>query len=237
MLGLHEYLNYYQKIDKTKPFRLISFAVGILSYLIISLQATPYVPAVFLVIIPLLFVLLIMTFLFSHGSKPVINAVISIAGIIYVSMPFALMTLIGKPGISTGDYQPWSIMGYFILMWVYDVFAYLTGSLFGKHSLYPSVSPGKSWEGVIGGLVFTLIAAYPVYLLSGEFNLFHWAVIAVIIVTFGTLGDLTESRLKRQANVKDSGHILPGHGGVLDRFDGVLFNAPAVLCYILIFAA
>ncbi|MDZ7741626.1 MAG: phosphatidate cytidylyltransferase [Bacteroidota bacterium] len=201
-----------------------------------SLQATDFPLYSLLFAVPVILILLLAFSLFTAGAKSLLNGLLGISGIIYISIPFALLTMLGNPAFTEKNYRPWIILGYFILMWVYDVFAYLSGSLLGKHPLYKSISPKKSREGFIGGSLFTIAAAYPVFLLSGEFNWMHWGVIALIIVTFGTLGDLAESLLKRQAEVKDSGHIMPGHGGVLDRFDGVLLSAPAVLCYIILFA-
>ncbi|MCF8236102.1 MAG: phosphatidate cytidylyltransferase, partial [Bacteroidales bacterium] len=116
-----------------------------------------------------------------------------------------------------------------------DVFAYVVGSLIGRRKLFRQISPGKTWEGTLGGALITFGLAW---LIAGFFQVFlfeQWAVITAIIIIFGTLGDLTESMIKRSVNIKDSGTIIPGHGGVLDRFDGVLFSAPMVLIYLLLF--
>ncbi len=118
------------------------------------------------------------------------------------------------------------IMGIFILIWVNDSFAYLTGKMLGRHKLFPSVSPKKTIEGTIGGLVFAIIAAYFLGLWAPVLRPSEWMALAVVLVSMGSIGDLIESKLKRQAGVKDSGAILPGHGGMLDRLDSLVFAAP-----------
>ncbi|MEL4307892.1 phosphatidate cytidylyltransferase [Joostella sp. CR20] len=118
------------------------------------------------------------------------------------------------------------IIGIFILIWVNDSFAYLVGKSIGKNKLFPSVSPKKTIEGFIGGLVFALGAAYLLYKYSDELNLQQWLLLAFIVVVTGSIGDLVESKFKRLAGVKDSGAILPGHGGLLDRLDSLIFAAP-----------
>nr|WP_262911770.1 phosphatidate cytidylyltransferase [Joostella atrarenae] len=118
------------------------------------------------------------------------------------------------------------IVGIFILIWVNDSFAYLVGKSIGKHKLFPSVSPKKTVEGFIGGLIFALGAAYILFIYSGELNLVQWMVLALVVVVTGSVGDLVESKFKRLAGVKDSGAILPGHGGLLDRLDSLIFAAP-----------
>ncbi|QWX84379.1 phosphatidate cytidylyltransferase [Cellulophaga sp. HaHaR_3_176] len=118
------------------------------------------------------------------------------------------------------------IMGIFILIWVNDSFAYLVGKSIGKNKLFPSVSPKKTWEGAIGGLVFSLIAAFIMSKFEAHISLYQWLILAIVIVVTGNLGDLLESKFKRAAGVKDSGAILPGHGGMLDRLDSLVFAAP-----------
>lgn len=118
------------------------------------------------------------------------------------------------------------IMGIFILIWVNDSFAYLSGKLLGRHKLFPSVSPKKTVEGTTGGLVFALVAAYCLGQWTPVLRTSEWMALAVVLVSMGSMGDLIESKLKRLAGVKDSGAILPGHGGMLDRLDSLVFAAP-----------
>jgi phosphatidate cytidylyltransferase len=133
-----------------------------------------------------------------------------------------------------GFYNRGLILGYFFLLWSSDSFAYVFGNLLGKTKLFERISPKKSWEGFIGGLISTVAISFLLAYFNPEIATIHWVVIAVLIVVCGSLGDLTESLLKRSLNVKDSGSILPGHGGMLDRFDGLLLSAPFVFAYITI---
>jgi phosphatidate cytidylyltransferase len=119
-----------------------------------------------------------------------------------------------------------------VLIWVNDSFAFLVGKNFGKRKLFIAVSPKKTQEGFIGGLLFSLVAAFIISRYNLDFTVINWLVIALIVSVIGTLGDLVESKLKRQANIKDSGTIMPGHGGILDRLDSLLFAAPFVYLYI-----
>jgi phosphatidate cytidylyltransferase len=126
-------------------------------------------------------------------------------------------------------------MGFFLLLWTSDTGAYLAGKSFGKTKLFERISPKKTWEGSIGGTILSLAVAYGISNVLGfdDVTTFDWMVIAVLVVIFGTFGDLFESLLKRNLHIKDSGTILPGHGGVLDRFDGLFLAIPAVFFYLL----
>ena len=150
-------------------------------------------------------------------------------GVIYLAVPLAVFPLIA---FVSGSYDFRLLFGFFIILWTYDSFAYLTGVLLGKHKIYPSISPKKSWEGFAGGLIFAVASAFIIAGYFGILSKYEWIVVAVIVVIFGTIGDFFESFLKRKANLKDSGNIIPGHGGILDRFDSVLFSIPAVFLYL-----
>jgi phosphatidate cytidylyltransferase len=126
------------------------------------------------------------------------------------------------------------ITGIFVIVWVNDSFAYLTGTALGRNKLFPSVSPKKTIEGAIGGFVFALLASYLIAQYDQFLSLNQWLIIATLLVVFGNLGDLVESKFKRIAQIKDSGAILPGHGGILDRLDSLVFAAPFVYLFIMI---
>ena len=128
------------------------------------------------------------------------------------------------------------IMGVFILIWVNDSFAYLVGKSIGRTKLFPSISPKKTLEGYLGGLIFALAAAYLLAKYEGKLTLNEWLVLATVIVVMGALGDLLESKFKRLAGVKDSGAILPGHGGMLDRLDSLVFAAPFAYLTLMLFS-
>lgn len=152
----------------------------------------------------------------------------------YVILPFLL--IIRLPFLIPGTYSPYIIIGSFILIWTNDTFAYIVGKAIGKHKLFERISPKKTIEGFLGGMVFALIGAY---ILSRFENFINpvfsssliWMGAAIILVIFGTLGDLVESQLKRKAGVKDSGNIMPGHGGILDRLDSIIFAIPFLFLY------
>ncbi len=147
----------------------------------------------------------------------------------YITIPFTLLTQI--PFINN-NYHPNIIIGFFILIWINDSFAYLVGSTLGRTKLYEKISPNKTVEGAIGGLLATVIAAYFISIYFTSLSYLNWTIIALITVIFGVLGDLMESKFKREAGVKDSGNLIPGHGGFLDRLDSVIFAAPFVYVYL-----
>ncbi|CAM1364306.1 Phosphatidate cytidylyltransferase [Tenacibaculum litopenaei] len=147
----------------------------------------------------------------------------------YIIFPFCFLMLLP---VINNSYHPWILLYIVILIWTNDSFAYIVGKNLGKNKLFESVSPKKTIEGFVGGVVFACIAAVTISYFSNLFSLVHWLIIAVIVGIFGTVGDLVESKFKRQANVKDSGTIMPGHGGLLDRLDSLFFLAPFVYLYI-----
>jgi len=149
----------------------------------------------------------------------------------YVIIPFLLII---KLPFLTNTFNPYIIIGMYIIIWANDTFAYIVGKSMGKHKLFERISPKKTIEGFVGGMIFSVAVAY----ILGQNEYFNtsltpwqWMIFAAILVIFGTLGDLVESHLKRNAGVKDSGNIMPGHGGILDRLDSVLFAIPFLFLY------
>lgn len=204
---------------------------GMLIYALTGLIGLGYLDIRFIYLLLLIFFLTFVFELFrkQNASQERIGA--WFMGFIYVALPFGLMSSLFVSGNLDG-FRIDILIGMFIIIWSSDVFAYLVGSWIGKHRLFERISPKKSWEGSIGGLVFAMLAAYILSLIFHHFTLIEWFIFAVIVVITGALGDLIESMLKRQAGVKDSGTLLPGHGGVLDRFDAVLFATPFVFVYV-----
>lgn len=147
----------------------------------------------------------------------------------YIIFPFCYLLLL--PFIDNG-YYPNVIIFIILLIWTNDSFAYLVGKNFGKRKLFERISPKKTIEGFIGGMLFSIILGAVIGKYSDIFSIIDWVIIAVIVAVFGTFGDLVESKFKRQANVKDSGNIMPGHGGLLDRLDSLFFVAPFVYLYV-----
>jgi len=168
---------------------------------------------------------------FISSRKPSANNVgLSLAGIVYINLGIICFVSIGL--MPDRAYNAPLVLGFLIILWSSDTFAYLTGRAFGKTPLAPKISPKKTWEGSIGGAICTLGISYILFKTIGQLNLLEWLGFALIIIVFGTFGDLIESRFKRILGVKDSGNILPGHGGILDRFDSLLFAAPFVLIFL-----
>ncbi len=148
-----------------------------------------------------------------------------VISLLYLGAGCIFLTLIPYQGNSFAKFL---IFGIFILMWVNDSFAYLVGKSFGKTKLFERISPKKTIEGFIGGFAFSLVAAYFLYKYTDVLPLIHWLILATVTVILGSIGDLIESKFKRKAGVKDSGAILPGHGGLLDRLDSLVFAAPFI---------
>lgn len=187
---------------------------------------------IYLLIAPLLIIIPVVE-LYRNRDKPFENIAYTITGIVYIALPFWLLNLFPvTKQAGKYEYHKEVVLGFFILVWMYDTGAYLVGSAIGKRRLFERISPKKSWEGAIGGVLIAVLSAYLISLFFSVLQYTDWITIALIIVITGTYGDLTESMLKRKLHIKDSGTILPGHGGLLDRFDSVLFAAPAVFVYL-----
>lgn len=246
VLGLWEFYSLAEK-GNTTPRKILGVVAGSVFYLVSTLYLNRIIPGIYLIIpVPLLFFIFIFE-LFSkpclsdHQSgnpgKPLVNIAITLSGIFYIALPLTLLSYLAYPpppypGFELFKYNPNVLLGFFFLIWTNDTAAYLTGVKFGKHRLFERISPKKTWEGSIGGAIISLIAAYIISIYFTELRLIDWLGISVIIIIFGTLGDLVQSLFKRSINVKDSGNILPGHGGILDRFDGVLLSVPFVFIYL-----
>ncbi len=176
---------------------------------------------------------LLLYYLFSKKEKLFNTFQKFVIGLFYIGGGCIFLTMIPY---TNDDFVKFLIIGIFLLIWVSDSFAYITGSLFGRHKLFSRVSPKKTVEGALGGLVFALATAYLLAKYEPIVSPIHWVVLAAIIVIAGSMGDLVESKMKRAAGVKDSGAILPGHGGMLDRLDSLVFAAPFAYLTLNIFA-
>ncbi len=170
----------------------------------------------------------IVTLLWSRSTVP------SLLAILWLAIPVTCYFLLGYLG-GNGNYTPRLPLMVMVLLWVNDTFAYLTGKVTGHHPMTPELSPGKTWEGLAGGILFTQLGGYLFSRITGEYAAGQWVLISLLISGAGLAGDLFESGLKRKHHIKDTGGILPGHGGILDRFDSLFFVAPvmAILFYIL----
>ena len=245
-------LEFYKIVssDKARANRWIGVSCGSAIFAISFFYAKNVVSSdIFIFLIPLMMALFLGK-LYTKDQCAFRSIAYTLAGIVYIALPFALCTGMmfppqenlnfeGRlliPILSNYDnYLPDILFGFFILLWANDTFAYLTGILIGRHRLFERISPKKSWEGFFGGLIGTAALSYLVAKIFPVLPVFHWAVMAAIIVIFGVYGDLIESLLKRNFEIKDSGRFLPGHGGILDRFDSVFIAAPMTYFYLKIF--
>ncbi len=247
MIGLNEFYKIAEKMG-AKPFKVVGFIFGIITYigvvpltkfisnpgdddLDVSVQYSSMedLQSGFLALIILCPFILLATALFSKKENSIQNALYSLGGIIYAVIPFGLLnqTVFYDDGCTGAFFTPNLILGIIFLIWSNDTFAYLGGSLFGKNKMIERVSPGKTWEGTIIGVLITFGLSFLFNMLY-NFGDYTWQILGIIVPVLATIGDLVESKLKREAGVKDSGSIMPGHGGVLDRFDSLIFVSPFV---------
>ena len=218
----------------SKTHLLFGEILSVSFFAITALVALQVIPNKFLLIDPLLLMLPFLVALFSNNFDFKHISAFFYGPILYLCMPCSMMVFMYRQDLFGEIAGPILLLMVFGLIWINDVFAYFTGHLLGKHKLFPRISPGKTIEGSLGGLVFTTIA---LCIANHYLQLIPIPVaiaLAIISIVFGTLGDLCESMLKRQAGVKDSGNLIPGHGGILDRFDSILFSVPFIFVYLLL---
>ncbi len=228
ILGTREFYTLSEK-GGSQPPKIIGTIISSLFYISNALICMGYANKGILILnLPLIFLIFIIE-LYSKAQDPFRNIAFTLMGIIYVALPFSILNYLSW---QSGIYNYQLIFGIFFILWSSDSGAYLVGSAMGKHKLFLRVSPGKTWEGSIGGAIVSYIVTY---IISGWYtgiSRMDWMIIATIVIIFGTLGDLVKSIYKRSVNVKDSGNILPGHGGILDRFDSLIMSTPFVFTYL-----
>jgi phosphatidate cytidylyltransferase len=231
--GLIEFYNITNS-DKIKPHFFTGMFITVVMFVFSANSAFNAISLEYLLIlIPLSFSVFIFE-LFRNKQNPLQNIATTLLGLFYIALPLSLLVFIPNISLENGVFKKGLLLGFFILIWTNDTFAYLIGVKFGKNKLFERVSPKKSWEGSFGGFLFSIIVAYILSLFFIDLNTMEWIGMAIIIVVFGSIGDLIESLFKRSLNIKDSGNILPGHGGILDRLDAVLIAAPFVFFYLLL---
>lgn len=223
------------KLIKVKDpnFSLVSsLTLGSITYLLIALVAFKILSHSTLVLLVVIAFSAILIELFRKKTDPILNVSTALFSIIYTAIPLALSLFLFTDNGETVFEKRILILGYFFIIWVYDSGAYIVGSIFGKNKVDVEISPLKTWEGCLGGAFFAVLTAF---ILSKHFDILsscQWAVLSLIISTTAVMGDFLESLFKRSVNVKDSGKLLPGHGGVLDRFDSTIMSMPFVFCYL-----
>jgi phosphatidate cytidylyltransferase len=181
-----------------------------------------------------LFFLTFVIEIYRKRPRPLENIAVTLTGVIYVALPLALLNLMNDSNTAYFLGFPAYLLGYFIITWFYDTGAYLCGKSFGKHKFFERISPKKTWEGTVAGAMVALLTSLAISYMVPVVAKADWLMLAILVVVFGTFGDLTESLFKRSLNIKDSGNILPGHGGILDRFDTVFISAPFVFLYFIL---
>jgi phosphatidate cytidylyltransferase len=233
MIGLSEFYNIAEKLN-SKPYRILGLMFGGALYLVslninllFALNLKSFPDNVLVRVIPFLvlaFFALLAVPVFKKNDNSIRDVSFTLFGILYAVVPFITLNLL----VSNNGYDPKLVLGIIFLIWSSDTFAYLGGSIFGKNKMIERISPGKTWEGTIIGVIIT----FGVSFLIKEFYIgdegYFWPMLGLLVPVLATIGDLVESMLKRQAGVKDSGKIMPGHGGVLDRFDSLIFVAPLI---------
>lgn len=235
-LSVHEFAQLMNRHGEAYVNPTISALGG--AYLVLAFTTyftQPHVGSgVFLPYLGLLLYLLVAE-LYRKHPNPIGCWALTFMSQLYVALPFALLSVLAfhnNPADSSVSYNPIIPLSIFVFIWLSDTGAYCFGSLFGKNRLFERISPKKSWEGSIGGGVVSILSSLVFARFFPIMPMWQWAGLALIVVIFGTWGDLTESLLKRQLGIKDSGNILPGHGGMLDRFDSALLAIPAAVVYL-----
>lgn len=233
IVGMTEFFRMV-KPAKIYPQQTLGILIGSVAFLVPAIAGHGFISPKYLALLPVLIFALFVAELFRNKPNAIHNLAFTVFPVAYIAIPLTALVLLMSP-LAAGEIASWHIVfSFFIISWSYDTFAYLTGMFLGKHKFFERISPKKTWEGTIGGLLFGLGAAYILSIFFFELTLIQWLFAALIIMVAGIFGDLSESLLKRRFEVKDSGNFFPGHGGVLDRFDAVLFSAPALFCYLIL---
>lgn len=236
IVGMHEFYALSEK-QGDAPQRIVGIVTGLVLFLLIFGEAVHLFNSRSLVLCGAAYVLLSLPAMFilelyRKSARPAAGIGTTLAGVAYVALPLSLLGYI--PLLGDGGWEPLRVLFFILIIWANDVFAYLVGMSIGRHKLFERLSPKKSWEGFFGGLVGAVVLGFiAAQVLEGSRAM--WIGLALVAAVTGVLGDLAESMFKRAAGVKDSGSLIPGHGGVLDRFDALLLAAPFVFVYLLFF--
>ena len=242
-LTVWEYTGIVNGIENVCVNRFLATVAAVYFFLGMAGFCAGIVPSAVFIPYLLTVVYMFIAELYTKAPNPINNWAYTMLSQMYIALPFAMVNVLAFRGVGNGVvYNYLAPLSIFVFLWTNDTGAYLSGSLFGKHKLFPRVSPGKSWEGSIGGgLLVLLVAALVGMYLNSDMHetateliltVPQWMGLGLVVVLFGTWGDLVESLFKRTIGIKDSGNILPGHGGMLDRFDSSLMAFPAAVIYL-----
>ena len=235
IICLFSLLEFYKlaAVDGVVPERALGTLAGILLFITSFLVEKGLVPAAtYMIVFPLMALVYIVKLYQKQEPKPFTNIAFTFLGVFYIAIPFTLLNI---AAFRTGIYNFEIIFGCLFILWASDTGAYFAGTYLGKTKLFERISPKKSWEGFFGGALLALVFALGIAHYFTSLSLVQWLVIWLLITIGGTFGDLVESLLKRSIAIKDSGSSIPGHGGFLDRFDGLLIAAPFIAAYLKIF--
>jgi phosphatidate cytidylyltransferase len=228
LFSLHEFYGLV-KTEAVEPQKISGLLLALSLYGPLAFYYLKGEPLTYLLICVPVAVCVIISELFRNKPQPFHNIAYTLLGVLFAAVPFCFFY---GMAFHDGAYSSHYPLAFLILLWASDTGAYLAGTRLGKHKLFEKHSPKKTWEGFGGGLLTSLLAAWILSLYFLELPVYHWLAVSLIIVIAGTFGDLSESMLKRSLSAKDSGSLLPGHGGLLDRFDGLLLAAPLVFVYL-----
>ena len=224
------------KMKRDAVRKMLGVMMGMIPFVIVTLlnleiikQPEAFIALALLFVFPSIFLIFIYE-LYTKSEHPFTNIAFIILGLVYIGIPFSLVEILA---FKEDTFQSELVFGLLLLTWSNDTGAFLVGSNFGKTPLLPRISPKKTWEGSIGGIVVTLLVAVLLYFILSSISMISWIILGIIVSIFGSFGDLIESMLKRSLDRKDSGNMLPGHGGILDRFDAFIFLMPYAAAYLL----
>lgn len=239
MLTVNELCNLVHEYKKTNFSTLLAVLGG--GYLFFALYATSHLGVKSSITLYAPYILLIVyTFirqLYKTEGSSLDNYAYFILTQVYAALPFALLNILSTVGAADGTYNYVMVLSIFIFIWSNDTGAFFVGCSIGRHKMWERVSPKKTWEGTIGGITIAMLAGYIISLYSPQLNMWQWMGMAAVVAATGTYGDLIESCMKREMGIKDSGTIIPGHGGLLDRFDSTIVAIPSALIYLSIVGA
>ena len=235
-LTLWEYATIVNTMKAVRINRFISTAAGVYFFLAVAGYCSGITPSAVFIPYLLTVVYLFVSELYTRHEHAINDWAYTMLSQMYIALPFAMLNVLAFQSSDDGiRYCRILSLSIFIFLWTSDTGAYCVGSLLGRHKLFPRISPAKSWEGSLGGAILVLIAASLISQLIDDasiLTLYEWLGLGLVVTIFGTWGDLVESLFKRTVGIKDSGNILPGHGGMLDRFDSALMAIPAAVVYL-----
>ncbi len=237
-MGLFEFYRMVEKDTSHAISKIFNITHGLLLFGSVYLYLEGITVVALPVIILIYLLILFASAIFIKRQDILHGIIYSVFGQMYITMPLSLLMVLSytyQQNMSSSGYDWSPLLALFVFIWVNDTAAYFIGSLIGKHKLIPHISPKKSVEGFIAGILFTMLSSFVFARFFPEFSSLHWMGLALVVALFGTVGDLFESLIKRTCSVKDAGRLIPGHGGIMDRIDSLLVAIPAAYLYLILF--